>query len=152
MIGFQGLMMEPEGRRWYSIIKQRSLAMFGLVHILVECTLTMIGFQGLITELEVWKLHQQILEINRGQNIFQGNSNKSKYVANRFRNRNRFLLLRNKAPGGVARVLPVSWEGIGYSMEEDRDDGRGREGVGHRNSLSPGEMQQQKLLLHVDIL
>ncbi|GBP93732.1 hypothetical protein EVAR_84683_1 [Eumeta japonica] len=34
-------------------MKQRNLAMFGLVDILVEYTLTMIGFQGLITELEV---------------------------------------------------------------------------------------------------
>ncbi|GBO99425.1 hypothetical protein EVAR_99769_1 [Eumeta japonica] len=33
-------------------MKQHNLAMFGLVDILVEYTLTMIGFQGLITELE----------------------------------------------------------------------------------------------------
>ncbi|GBP17919.1 L-asparaginase [Eumeta japonica] len=74
-----GLMMEPEGRRYYSTMKQRSLAVFGLVDIVVEYTLTMIGFQGLITELEVWKLHHQTLNVNRGQNTFQGNSNKPKY-------------------------------------------------------------------------
>ncbi|GBP84216.1 hypothetical protein EVAR_62232_1 [Eumeta japonica] len=53
--------------------------MFGLVNILVEYTLTMIGFQGLITELEVWKLHRQTLKVNRDQNPFQGHSNKPKY-------------------------------------------------------------------------
>ncbi|GBP90929.1 hypothetical protein EVAR_66273_1 [Eumeta japonica] len=61
-------------------MKQRNLAMFGLVDILVEYTLTMIGFQGLITELEVWKLHRQTLKVNRGQNPFQGHSNKPKYA------------------------------------------------------------------------
>ncbi|GBP90046.1 hypothetical protein EVAR_68054_1 [Eumeta japonica] len=40
MNDFQALMMEPEGRRFYSIMKQRSLAMFGLVDIFVEYTLT----------------------------------------------------------------------------------------------------------------
>ncbi|GBP53280.1 hypothetical protein EVAR_44281_1 [Eumeta japonica] len=106
IIGFQGLMMEPEGKHRNSIMTQRILAvfglveivlrctltmndfqglmmqleaMFGLVDILVEYTLTMIGFQGLITELEVWKLHRQTLKVNRGQNPFQGNSYKPKY-------------------------------------------------------------------------
>ncbi|GBP54608.1 Fatty acid synthase [Eumeta japonica] len=101
-----GLMMEPEGKHRNSIMKQRIRAvfglveivlrctltmndfqglmmqleaMFGLVDILVEYTLTMIGFQGLITELEVWKLHRQTLKVNRGQNPFQGHSNKPKY-------------------------------------------------------------------------
>ncbi|GBP40409.1 hypothetical protein EVAR_25261_1 [Eumeta japonica] len=60
-------------------MKQRSLAVFGLVDILVECILTMIGFQGLITELEVCKLQHQTLKVNRGQNTFQDNSNKPKY-------------------------------------------------------------------------
>ncbi|GBP75886.1 hypothetical protein EVAR_10998_1 [Eumeta japonica] len=46
-------------------MKQRSLAVFGLVDILVEYTLAMIGFQGLITELEVWKLHHQTLKKQR---------------------------------------------------------------------------------------
>ncbi|GBP19874.1 hypothetical protein EVAR_75167_1 [Eumeta japonica] len=64
-------------------MKQRNLAMFGLVDILVEYTLTMIGFQGLITELEVWKLHRQTLKVNRGQNPFQGHSNKPKYAQQR---------------------------------------------------------------------
>ncbi|GBP75940.1 hypothetical protein EVAR_98832_1 [Eumeta japonica] len=95
IIGFQGLMMEPEGKHRNSIMKQRipsrvwscrnrlemyfdherfsgsddgagSLAEFGLVDILVEYTLTMIDFQGLIAELEVWKLHHQTLKVNRG--------------------------------------------------------------------------------------
>ncbi|GBP65092.1 Down syndrome cell adhesion molecule-like protein Dscam2 [Eumeta japonica] len=61
-------------------MKQRSLVVFGLVAILVEYTLTMINFQGLITELEVWKLHHQTLKVNRGQNTFQGNSYKPKYA------------------------------------------------------------------------
>ncbi|GBP92146.1 hypothetical protein EVAR_66637_1 [Eumeta japonica] len=60
-------------------MKQRSLAVFGIVNIVVQCTLTMIGFHGLITELEVWKPHHQTLKVNRGQNTFQGNSNKPKY-------------------------------------------------------------------------
>ncbi|GBP81525.1 Cuticle protein 19 [Eumeta japonica] len=76
---YNGLMREPEGRRQYSIMKQRNLAVFGLVDILVEYTLTMIGFQGRIGELEVWKLHRQTLKVNRGQNPFQGHSNKPKY-------------------------------------------------------------------------
>ncbi|GBP76674.1 hypothetical protein EVAR_80470_1 [Eumeta japonica] len=43
-------------------MKQRSLAVFGLVDILVEYTLTVIGFQGLITELEAWKLYYKTLK------------------------------------------------------------------------------------------
>ncbi|GBP65378.1 hypothetical protein EVAR_53410_1 [Eumeta japonica] len=74
-----GLMMKPEGRRWYYPTKQRSLAVFGLVNIVVEYSLAMIGFQVLITELEVWKLHHQILKVNRDENTFQSNSNKPKY-------------------------------------------------------------------------
>ncbi|GBP72432.1 PiggyBac transposable element-derived protein 4 [Eumeta japonica] len=80
------LMMEPEGKHRNSIIKQRILAVFGLVEIVSRYTLTMNDFQGLmmqleglITELEVWKLHRQTLKVNRGQNPFQGHSNKSKY-------------------------------------------------------------------------
>ncbi|GBP87836.1 hypothetical protein EVAR_68740_1 [Eumeta japonica] len=63
-------------------MKQRSLAVFVFVDILVEYILTMTGFQGLITELEDWKLHRQTLKVNRGENIFQGNSNKPKYGLN----------------------------------------------------------------------
>ncbi|GBP78192.1 hypothetical protein EVAR_50136_1 [Eumeta japonica] len=61
-------------------MKQRSLAVFGLVDIVVEYTLIMIGFQGLIEELEVWKFHHQTLKVNRGQNTFEDNSNKPKYA------------------------------------------------------------------------
>ncbi|GBP81986.1 hypothetical protein EVAR_65592_1 [Eumeta japonica] len=81
----EGLMMEPEGKHRNSIMKQRILAVFGLVEIVLRCTLTMNDFQGLmmveglITELEVWKLHRQTLKVNRGQNPFQGHSNKPKY-------------------------------------------------------------------------
>ncbi|GBP89842.1 hypothetical protein EVAR_67162_1 [Eumeta japonica] len=60
-------------------MKQRDLDVFGLVGIVAECTLTMIGFLGLIMELKVWKLHHQTLNVIHGQNIFQGNSNKTKY-------------------------------------------------------------------------
>ncbi|GBP88180.1 hypothetical protein EVAR_99084_1 [Eumeta japonica] len=74
-----GLVMEPEGRRQYSIMKRRSLTVFGLVDIVVEYTLTMISFQSLITELEVWKLYHQTLKVKRDQNTLQGNSNKPKY-------------------------------------------------------------------------
>ncbi|GBP24790.1 hypothetical protein EVAR_79637_1 [Eumeta japonica] len=51
MMQLEGLMMEPEGRR---VLHNETTqpAMFGLVDILVEYTLTMIGFQGLITELK----------------------------------------------------------------------------------------------------
>ncbi|GBP52199.1 hypothetical protein EVAR_87584_1 [Eumeta japonica] len=59
-------------------MKQRSVVVFGLVNIVVEYTLTMIGFHGLITKLEVWKLHHQTLKVGRDQNVFQGNSNKPK--------------------------------------------------------------------------
>ncbi|GBP21662.1 hypothetical protein EVAR_16208_1 [Eumeta japonica] len=74
-----GLMIEPEGKHKNSIMKQCILAVFGLVEIALRCSLTMIGFQGLITKLEVWKLHHQTLKVNRGQNTFQGNFNKPKY-------------------------------------------------------------------------
>ncbi|GBP18583.1 hypothetical protein EVAR_14353_1 [Eumeta japonica] len=86
MCDFQGLMMEPEGKHRNSVMKQRILAVFGLVEIVLRCTLTMNDFHGLmmqpedlITELEVWKLHHQTLKVNCGRNTFQGNSNKSKY-------------------------------------------------------------------------
>ncbi|GBP42859.1 hypothetical protein EVAR_27212_1 [Eumeta japonica] len=59
-------------------MKQCSLAVFRLVDIVVEYTLTMIGFQGLITELEVWKLHHLTLKVNHDQNTFQGDSDKPK--------------------------------------------------------------------------
>ncbi|GBP68822.1 hypothetical protein EVAR_41560_1 [Eumeta japonica] len=83
MSDFQGLMMELEGSddrtgSW-TLVLPRSLTVFGLVDIVMEYTLTMIGFQGLITELEVWKLHHQTVKFNRGQNTFRGNSNKPKY-------------------------------------------------------------------------
>ncbi|GBP66587.1 hypothetical protein EVAR_47843_1 [Eumeta japonica] len=73
MSDFQGLMMEPEDKHRNSIMKQRILAVFGLVEIVLRCTVTMNDFQGLmmqslITELEVWKLHRQTLKVNRGQN------------------------------------------------------------------------------------
>ncbi|GBP79786.1 hypothetical protein EVAR_99309_1 [Eumeta japonica] len=53
---------------------------------------------------------------------------------------------------GVISALPASWEGIGYLMQGDRVDERGKGGVGHRNSLSLDEIRQTKLLLHVRIL
>ncbi|GBP43038.1 hypothetical protein EVAR_96296_1 [Eumeta japonica] len=46
------LMMEPEGKHRNSIIKQRILAVFGLVEIVLRCTLTMNDFQGLMMQLE----------------------------------------------------------------------------------------------------
>ncbi|GBP45795.1 hypothetical protein EVAR_76103_1 [Eumeta japonica] len=49
---FQGLMMEPEGKHRNSIMKQRILAVFGLVEIVLRCTLTMNDFQGLMMQLE----------------------------------------------------------------------------------------------------
>ncbi|GBP27689.1 hypothetical protein EVAR_12735_1 [Eumeta japonica] len=52
IIGFQDLMMEPEGKHRNSIIKQRILAVFGLVEIVLRCTLTMNDFQGLMMQLE----------------------------------------------------------------------------------------------------
>ncbi|GBP30459.1 hypothetical protein EVAR_20912_1 [Eumeta japonica] len=53
IIGFQGLMMEPEGKHRNSIMKQRILAVFGLVEIVLRCILTMNDFQGLMMQLEV---------------------------------------------------------------------------------------------------
>ncbi|GBP83440.1 hypothetical protein EVAR_103321_1 [Eumeta japonica] len=47
-----GLMMEPEGKHRNSIMKQRILAVFGLVEIVFRCTLTMNDFQGLMMQLE----------------------------------------------------------------------------------------------------
>ncbi|GBP97454.1 hypothetical protein EVAR_101206_1 [Eumeta japonica] len=49
---FAGLMMEPQGKHRNSIMKQRILAVFGLVEIVLRCTLTMNDFQGLIMQLE----------------------------------------------------------------------------------------------------
>ncbi|GBP96040.1 hypothetical protein EVAR_79980_1 [Eumeta japonica] len=53
---FQGLMVEPEEYR------------------------LMIGFQGLVTELEVCKLHHQTLKGIVVKNTFPGNSNKPNRV------------------------------------------------------------------------
>ncbi|GBP76175.1 hypothetical protein EVAR_49972_1 [Eumeta japonica] len=47
-----GLMMEPEGKHRNSIMKQRILALFGFVEIVLRCTLTMNDFQGLMMQLE----------------------------------------------------------------------------------------------------
>ncbi|GBP43069.1 Nucleic-acid-binding protein from transposon X-element [Eumeta japonica] len=44
--------MEPEGKHRNSIMKQRILAVFGLVEIVLRCTLTMNDFQGLMMQLE----------------------------------------------------------------------------------------------------
>ncbi|GBP88076.1 Beta-1,4-N-acetylgalactosaminyltransferase bre-4 [Eumeta japonica] len=44
--------MEPEGKHRNSIMKQRILAVFGLVEIILRCTLTMNHFQGLMMQLE----------------------------------------------------------------------------------------------------
>ncbi|GBP76031.1 hypothetical protein EVAR_33339_1 [Eumeta japonica] len=46
-----GLMMEPEGKHRNSIMKQRILAVFGFVEIVLRCTLTMNDFQGLMMQL-----------------------------------------------------------------------------------------------------
>ncbi|GBP19808.1 hypothetical protein EVAR_75100_1 [Eumeta japonica] len=53
----QGLMMEPEGEHRNSIIKQRILAVFGLVEIVLRCTLTMNDFQGLMMHYEVLSVY-----------------------------------------------------------------------------------------------
>ncbi|GBP63079.1 hypothetical protein EVAR_50035_1 [Eumeta japonica] len=44
--------MEPEGKHRNSIMKQRILAVFGLVEIVLRCILTMNDFQGLMMQLE----------------------------------------------------------------------------------------------------
>ncbi|GBP35901.1 hypothetical protein EVAR_23150_1 [Eumeta japonica] len=44
--------MEPEGKHRNSIMKQRILAVFGLVEIVLKCTLTMNDFQDLMMQLE----------------------------------------------------------------------------------------------------
>ncbi|GBP92913.1 hypothetical protein EVAR_57283_1 [Eumeta japonica] len=46
------LMMEPEGKHRNSIMKQRILAVFGLVEIVLRCTLTTNDFQGLMMQPE----------------------------------------------------------------------------------------------------
>ncbi|GBP86730.1 hypothetical protein EVAR_63735_1 [Eumeta japonica] len=73
-----GLMMEPEGKHRKFIMRQRILAVFGLVDIVMEYTFTMISLQGMIMELEgsdngagSLKLHRQTLKVNRGQDPFQ---------------------------------------------------------------------------------
>ncbi|GBP93536.1 hypothetical protein EVAR_100992_1 [Eumeta japonica] len=78
--------MEPEGKHGNSIMKQRILAVFILVEIVLRCTLTMNDFQGLMMEPEgsdngagSLEVPSSDPEINRGQNTFQGNSNKPKY-------------------------------------------------------------------------
>ncbi|GBP22537.1 hypothetical protein EVAR_84775_1 [Eumeta japonica] len=47
-----GLMMEPEGKHRKFIMKQRILAVFGLVEIVLRCTLIMNDFQGLMMQPE----------------------------------------------------------------------------------------------------
>ncbi|GBP93580.1 hypothetical protein EVAR_68663_1 [Eumeta japonica] len=49
-------------------------------------------------------------------------------------------------PRGVANLFPATWNGIGYIMEEDRVDGRGRKGMSHRNSHSLDERESLKSL------
>ncbi|GBP53776.1 hypothetical protein EVAR_84260_1 [Eumeta japonica] len=79
--------MEPEGKHRNSIMEQRILAVFGLVEIVLRRTLTMNDFQGLIMQLEgsdngagsLEAPSSDPLKVNRGQNTFQGNSNKPKY-------------------------------------------------------------------------
>ncbi|GBP26041.1 hypothetical protein EVAR_20055_1 [Eumeta japonica] len=44
--------MKPEGKHRNSIMRQRILAVFGLVVIVLRCTLTMSEFQGLLMEQE----------------------------------------------------------------------------------------------------
>ncbi|GBP83344.1 hypothetical protein EVAR_54361_1 [Eumeta japonica] len=44
------LMMEPQGKHRNSIMKQRILAVFGLVEIILRCTLTINDFQGLMMQ------------------------------------------------------------------------------------------------------
>ncbi|GBP67364.1 Probable RNA-directed DNA polymerase from transposon X-element [Eumeta japonica] len=60
MSDFQGLMMEPEDKHRNSIMKQRILAVFGLVEIVLRCTVTMNDFQGLMMQLEaigIWSVN-----------------------------------------------------------------------------------------------
>ncbi|GBP78440.1 hypothetical protein EVAR_52245_1 [Eumeta japonica] len=52
MSDFQILMMETEGKHRNSMMKQRILAVFGLVEIVLRCILTMNDFQGLMMQLE----------------------------------------------------------------------------------------------------
>ncbi|GBP17923.1 SCAN domain-containing protein 3 [Eumeta japonica] len=52
IIGYQGLIMEPEGQHRNSLMKQRILAVFGLVEIVLRCTLTMNDFRGLMMQPE----------------------------------------------------------------------------------------------------
>ncbi|GBP51503.1 hypothetical protein EVAR_44478_1 [Eumeta japonica] len=52
MSDFQGLMMELEGKHYYSIIEQPIRAVFAVVGIVLECNLTVIDFQGLTMEME----------------------------------------------------------------------------------------------------
>ncbi|GBP93858.1 hypothetical protein EVAR_69691_1 [Eumeta japonica] len=52
MMETEGLIMEPEGKHRNSIMKQRILAVFGLVEIVLRYTLTMNDFQGLMMQLE----------------------------------------------------------------------------------------------------
>ncbi|GBP23190.1 hypothetical protein EVAR_82354_1 [Eumeta japonica] len=65
-------MIEPEGKHRNSIIRQRILAVFGLVEIVLRYTLTMNDCQGLMMELE--DPGNQY-----GQSVFQNNSNNRKH-------------------------------------------------------------------------
>ncbi|GBP25946.1 hypothetical protein EVAR_84504_1 [Eumeta japonica] len=81
----QGLMMEPEGKHRNSIMKQRILAVFGLVEIVLRCTLTMNDFQGLMMQLEGSDNGAGSLEApssdpeSQSSKSIQGHSNKPKY-------------------------------------------------------------------------
>ncbi|GBP62994.1 hypothetical protein EVAR_44047_1 [Eumeta japonica] len=54
--------MEPEGKHRNSIMKQRILAVFGLVEIVLRCTLTMNDFQDLMMQLEASSFEAQPAE------------------------------------------------------------------------------------------
>ncbi|GBP63529.1 hypothetical protein EVAR_45689_1 [Eumeta japonica] len=82
----EGLMMDPEGKHRNSIMKQCTLAVFGLVEIVLRCTLTMNDFQGLMMQLEGSDNGAGTLEAPSTDSespswskTFQGNSNKPKY-------------------------------------------------------------------------
>ncbi|GBP37431.1 hypothetical protein EVAR_16336_1 [Eumeta japonica] len=52
IIGFQGLMMEPEDKHRNYVMKKRILAVFGLVEIALRCTLTTNNFHSLMMQPE----------------------------------------------------------------------------------------------------
>ncbi|GBP18518.1 hypothetical protein EVAR_12979_1 [Eumeta japonica] len=85
---FKGLMMEPEGKHRNSIMEKCILAVFGLVEIVLRCTLTMNDFQGLmmgfIRSVQLYHIIVQPSVLDKNSDVRQRCGSK-KYVVTRIK-------------------------------------------------------------------